>query len=262
MTTTRTSSSSDTDIYQLAYPLYAAVQLLVLVLLLTGHANPSSRHIAESALSLAASLGLLVLSPLAHRRLLSPSALITAYLLARLLCYSLWPTQHESSVASAQRLSTLVLLLLELQGKRGALLQPYARQPPEAVTSFLGNWLFVWVNPVLWKGYAKILSGPDIPVLDHHMSSKALRQAIRKAWDARGAFAIIYLAVLGLGANVRLNPGYRKTRERRHTAASAAALSAVPLFGASRPSRIRHLVSIRPASAHEPSHTLCDESAH
>lgn len=173
------------------YPLYAAVQLLVLVLLLT-QANPSSRHIVESALSLAASLGLLVLSPLAHRRLLSPSALITAYLLARLLCYSLWPTQHESSVASAQRLSTLVLLLLELQGKRGALLQPYARQPPEAVTSFLGNWLFVWVNPILWKGYAKILSGRDIPILDHHMSSKALRQAIRKAWDARGAFAIIY----------------------------------------------------------------------
>lgn len=187
-------ATSLTRLHQLGYPLYVALQLLVQVLLLK-HGNASSRETMESALSLVASLGLLALSPLAHRRSLSPSNLITAYLLTKLLCYSLWFPQYESSLgwtssmlASAQLLSTSVLLLLELQSKRGALLQAYAHQPPEAVTSFLGNWVFLWVNSVILKGYTRILSEDEIPLLDDYMSSKALRQAIRKAWDARGAF--------------------------------------------------------------------------
>lgn len=180
--------------HQLGYALYFALQLLALALLLI-HGNVLCLETVESALSLVASLGLLALSPLAHRRALSPSTLITAYLLAKLLCYALWLPQYESSLwwnsnmlASAQLLSTLVLLLLELQSKRGILLQAYAHQPPEAVTSFLGSWVFLWVNSVILKGYKRILSEDEIPILDDDMSSKALRQAIRKAWDARGAF--------------------------------------------------------------------------
>lgn len=100
-------------------------------------------------------------------------------------------------VTTAQLPSTLVLLLLELQNKRAALLQAYAHQPPEAITSFIGNWVFLWVNPVLRKGYTKMLAEDDIPDLDEKMSSKGLRLAIRTAWDARGALEMITLFNLG-----------------------------------------------------------------
>lgn len=91
-------------------------------------------------------------------------------------------------VTAAQLLSTLVLLPLELRSKRAVLLMAYRGQPPEAITSFLGNWVFSWVNPILRKGYTKILSEQETPALEEHMSSKALRLAIRTAWDTRGAF--------------------------------------------------------------------------
>lgn len=100
-------------------------------------------------------------------------------------------------VISAQLLFTLVLLLLELQSKRPALLQAYAHQPPEAVTSFIGNWFFLWMNPVLRKGYTKLLAEDDIPNLDEELSSKGLRLAIRIAWDARGALETTILSNLG-----------------------------------------------------------------
>lgn len=90
-------------------------------------------------------------------------------------------------------LSTLLLLLLEMHSKGAVLLQAYAYQPPEATTSFLGNWVFLWINPVLRNGYTKILDGNEIPILEESMSSKSLRLKIRTAWNARGAFEMIYI---------------------------------------------------------------------
>lgn len=154
----------------------------------------------ESVLSLVAALGLLVLSPLAHKRTLRPSDLITAYLLVKLilglLCLQ-FQEEHDlrspcGMLVIVQPLSTLALLLFELRSKRAVLLQPFANQPPEATTSFLGNWLFLWVNPILWKGYKNILSQDELPTLDEHMSSKSLRLLTREVWDARSAFDTIH----------------------------------------------------------------------
>lgn len=144
-------------------------------------------------LSLVASLALLIVSPLAHKRTFRPSTLITAFLLARLLCFLLClPNldvsldRRDREVNAAQLISTLLLVLLELQSKRTVLLQAYSNQPPEAVTSFIGNWVFLWINPILAKGYRSILSEDATPVLDEKMLSKSLRLSMRTAWDKRG----------------------------------------------------------------------------
>lgn len=169
-------------------------------MLVTGHlARDSprfSRDSVESSLGLAASLGLLWLSSLAHRRSIRPSNLAIAYLLAKFICYLVWlpvasdPPRTRASVA-AQSCSALLVLIAEGQDKRSTLFKAYAHEPPEATSSFLGNVLFLWINPILARGYAKPLGDDDIPVLDRSASSKSLRRAILRAWDQRGAHLLI-----------------------------------------------------------------------
>lgn len=154
--------------------------------------SPSSRAIIESALNLAASLGLVWLTFWVHEKSIRPSNLVIAYLLAKLVCYVLWipiSDRHQGFVlAAAQAFSTLIMLVLENQNKRSILLKAYANESPEATSSFLGNVLFLWINPILATGYGKFLGEDDIPVLDQHTSSKSLRQAMLRAWDQRGMY--------------------------------------------------------------------------
>lgn len=152
--------------------------------------SPSTHDIIVSSLDLAASLGVAWLSSWAHRRSIRPSNLAVAYLLAKLVCYLVWiPVSHplhDRTHVAARACSTLIVLVSESLGKRSALFKAYVGEPPEATSSFLGNVLFLWINPILARGYRKPLSEVEIPDLDYDASSKALRRAIVRAWDQRG----------------------------------------------------------------------------
>lgn len=172
--------------------LYAAVQLALLTHSARNSSGASSHAILEASLSLCASLGLIWVSKWAHDRSVCPSSLTTVYLMVKLLCCSLWiPVSgqfRDGLSAYALPCSTLLLLVLESHDKTSILLPAYTIESPEAMISFLGNMLFWWINPILARGYSRLLSADDIPCLDQNTSSKALAHAILLIWDQRGTW--------------------------------------------------------------------------
>lgn len=172
--------------------LYAGVQLAWLIRSAGGIGSvPSFYGTIESSISFSASLGLIWLSTWAHERSIRPSSLTTAYLLAKLCFCPQWAPVSNYSEGSlftfALPCSTLILLGLELHAKTPLLFEAYVYEPPEVTTSFFGNTLFWWINPILAQGYRRSLSEDDIPMLDQNISSMTLRESILKAWNQRGA---------------------------------------------------------------------------
>lgn len=170
--------------------LYAAGQLALLISSARSSNGASFYDISEASLSLSASLGLIWLSTWAHNRSIRPSSLTAAYMLAKLIYYLLSaPVSNRfrsGTFAFAIPCSALFLLILEIQSKSQILVDSYVCEPPEATTSFFGNMLFWWINPILARGYSMVLVEDDIPILDQDTSSKSLRQAILQSWDQRG----------------------------------------------------------------------------
>ncbi|KAJ4394029.1 hypothetical protein N0V93_003246 [Gnomoniopsis smithogilvyi] len=169
--------------------LYAGVQLALLVRSTNDDSGTSVYAIIEASLSLSASLGLIWLSTLVHKRSIRPSNLTVAYLLLKLCLWSQWApmTNHARGgwFVFALPCSTLILLSLELRNKTPLLLEAFAHEPPEVTTGFFGNAFFWWINPILARGYSTTLGEDDIPMLDQNTSSKASSQAILQAWDQR-----------------------------------------------------------------------------
>ncbi|KUI57164.1 Multidrug resistance-associated protein 1 [Cytospora mali] len=79
----------------------------------------------------------------------------------------------------------LFILTTECLSKRDILLDAYKNEPPEATKGPIGRVLFLWINQILVRGYRKILQKDDLPLLDHYLSSRNLRQTILRVWDQR-----------------------------------------------------------------------------
>lgn len=170
--------------------LYSSVQLALLIHSAGISSRTSFCIIIEASLNLLASVGLIWLSTWAHKRTVRPSSLITAYLLVNFCCaFQRVPKSDHflnELLALALPCSAFILLNLEIQNKALILLEDYANEPPEVTTSFFGNVLFWWINPILAQGYSRSLGEDDIPLLDKSTSSKALREAVIRSWDQRG----------------------------------------------------------------------------
>lgn len=67
--------------------------------------------------------------------------------------------------------------------------------------------LFLWINPILVRGYSMELGQDDMPGLDQGLSSHTLRQAILRAWDQRGMFthySLLFMMVFRMVSNAGL----------------------------------------------------------
>lgn len=209
----------------MACTFHAAVQLAFLVV---GHLSqtgpPSSLDTVESSLGAIASLLLIWLSTSSHRRSVRPSNLAVAYMLARFLCYLVWipaasqlhpPFRRTRIYPAVQACVSLVVLASEAQSKRSVIYPSHADEPPEATSSFVGNGLFLWINPILARAYKKPLDDDGIPVLDREAASKTLRQAILQSWGLRGessrhyankCASTSYVLADGTKPNLRVGP--------------------------------------------------------
>lgn len=79
-----------------------------------------------------------------------------------------------------------VLLVAESQGKGGILRGARGHWPPEQLAGILNTTFFWWINPILAQGSRDILTGENLPSIDHELSSKLLRHRALIAWDQRG----------------------------------------------------------------------------
>jgi ATP-binding cassette subfamily C (CFTR/MRP) protein 1 len=146
------------------------------------------------AASILATLGLSLL--LLQEQQLSPKAsdLATLYLLASVLCDSVYLTMPTESAGHTNTSRPLilrccihsVLLVLESRAKHLAFSILSMDQSPEELHGVLSRVLFTWINPILLQGYKNILIDQDLPSLSQDIKPEFTRKAILQAWFQRG----------------------------------------------------------------------------
>lgn len=143
-------------------------------------------------------LAALCLSPLLlqeQQRSDRASDLTTLYLLACTLC-DVIILAAPSNVARHAHISRTVLfrccvhstlLLLECCVKRRKALDEFSMpSSPEERHGILNRAFFVWINPILLRGYTSILVSQDLPNLSRFMKPELTREAIIKSWSQQG----------------------------------------------------------------------------
>lgn len=150
--------------------------------------------------SLVAATGVCWLLFAEARHAIRPSDLVLSYLLASVICDSIWifvPGPSIHSWSSYLTLYTLVsvilkalLLFVECQGRDLALLSQNHAISPEETAGLIRGTLFWWINPILGIGARRTFRVQDIPTLPLELSTKFRRQAIIQAWDRRGLFGM------------------------------------------------------------------------
>lgn len=141
-----------------------------------------------------AALGLSLLLLLEQQRSSKPSDLATLYLLASILCdvvYMTMPTEAADQTNTFRpvllRCSVhLALLVLESRAKHPAFSVVSKDQSPEELHGVLSWILFIWINPILLRGYGNVLVDKDLPSLNRDIKPEFTRNAILQTWSQRG----------------------------------------------------------------------------
>ncbi|KND91880.1 Multidrug resistance-associated protein 1 [Tolypocladium ophioglossoides CBS 100239] len=133
-----------------AYSAYIALQLSLLIGWSQNLRQPAVNRVAvaTAALGFADALALCLLSYLEHSRSVRPSTIICAYLVFSTLfdavqCRTLWLMDDLrkalAPLFSAMLITKVIILVLEVQGKRSSLLDPWRRLGPEATSGIASS---------------------------------------------------------------------------------------------------------------------------
>lgn len=152
------------------------VALLVLWAVTGSPKTPAS--IPAAALGLLVALGGTVLSPLEHRSSIRPSAVLSAYLFITIILdiavtRTLWLALTNNAIPSnftARLVFKIAILVLESLTKAGLLYDENEHPTAEDSSSIFGRLLFLWLNPLLWKGNRHDLSIEDLPRIGSGLS--------------------------------------------------------------------------------------------
>ncbi|KAF5563755.1 ABC transporter [Fusarium phyllophilum] len=156
---------------------------------LTADILQKDRHrVVVSVASFVSAALLCPLLYLEHMRSIRPADLAVLFLLLSLGCdiaVSMQEGAKEWSIPATKITLKLLLVATESRSKQRILKSPYSSQAPEELAGILGRIFFWWINPILALGNRKILSGDDLPPIDHLLTSEKLRRNGLKAWDQR-----------------------------------------------------------------------------
>ncbi|CDM37008.1 hypothetical protein DTO013E5_7172 [Penicillium roqueforti] len=178
--------------------LLAAVALFgvqVALLVLWGR-NPQVQTVATipaAALSLVDALSICLLSYMEHTRSIRPSTLLGVFLLASLVLdipqsRTLFLMGDQTPMAAVFTAATglkVILLMFEAQSKIHELRLPYRHHPPEATANVWARTLFWWLNPLFFRGFARLLSIEDLFSMDSKLATFHLRERMQASWARR-----------------------------------------------------------------------------
>ncbi|KAK3500859.1 hypothetical protein B0T13DRAFT_527250 [Neurospora crassa] len=160
--------------------------------LVTGYVFISESAVASPvlvALLPAASLGLVILSHLEHRRSVKPSSLILLYLLVSCLCDLVQLTipslrhldnHNDRLIIGWQLVAKIVVFYVECLAKESVVdeEEEIGHGSLEERASFLSGAFVSWISPVLKEGYRMVLVNEKLPSVDHELASGNLRTSI------------------------------------------------------------------------------------
>ncbi|KAI8633828.1 putative ABC transporter [Xylariaceae sp. FL1651] len=147
--------------------------------------NSSSQAEISLVISLTASLiamlGLTALLQVEQRRTFRPSGSVIVYLTSSILTdIALLTLPLEA--AEPKYYFRPVLGRLPKRANPNILETPLS---PEDTESVLGRTFFIWINPILLKGYRNILTKDDLPTTSGKMKPSVTRQRMIRAWEQR-----------------------------------------------------------------------------
>lgn len=175
---------------QTLWILLAMIQLAQLCITAL-HSTPKTQiSVATTALSLFSSAFFICLSDMEHRLSSRPSDILSIFLFVTITLdviriYSLWIIGGTLPVAILLIVTEVVkfaILMLESWNKRGALKQPYASYPPEALSGIISRSTFWWLNHLMWLGYKESLSLDMLYDLDPKTSARNTSERFVAGW--------------------------------------------------------------------------------
>lgn len=150
-----------------------------------------------------ADIGLGFLLVVHQRRSRRSSDLVVLYLLASVACDAVYLAMPSVKPQSTQYLravmfrcfSHTLLSVIECCGHRQ---NAYAfgqlqSQSAEDERNILDRTFFTWINPILIRGYKKLLDFDQIPPLCNHMRADSTRRRMIEACSQRGKYTITIL---------------------------------------------------------------------
>jgi FlaA1/EpsC-like NDP-sugar epimerase len=159
------------------------LELLALVFIGTYHGETTRVSIPAAILSLLASLAIAILSHYEHTRSRRPSFLLAFYLCLTVLFrtamartyWSLETYRTVASIAIAALVVQIVMAVLENGGKQQKSNEDQIRNGShEETAGFFSRSLFLWLNRLLWTGYQRTLTAPDLQPIDQILYSSRL----------------------------------------------------------------------------------------
>ncbi|KAJ8114351.1 hypothetical protein OPT61_g3746 [Boeremia exigua] len=154
--------------------------------------NAPSR--ASNAAGFLASLAIILVSYLEHRKSLRPSVLLSIYLFLTLLLdtartRTLWLTITSQSRTSDARLFTaslaikVIILILESKQKVAWIQQDWKKHSPEERIGFFDMGLFIWLRQLFMAGYSSVLTIDNLYSLDPNLSSERMHDLLNACFD-------------------------------------------------------------------------------
>lgn len=164
----------------------------------------TTTSVPAASLDLAAALALALLLVVEHRQALRESAFLGLYLsvtflldIAKCRSYFRRPGLEDlGGLAAAATLLRFAIIALEEVPKTHLIMEDEVRRitGKEASAGFWTRSLFLWLNPLVWKGYRGTISVDDISELGPDFSSRALFRKFHSRWLARDKLATLCLA--------------------------------------------------------------------
>ncbi|KAK1634372.1 ABC transporter [Colletotrichum phormii] len=147
--------------------------------------------IPTATLSLITSIGLGLLSWLAHQRSVRPSFVLSTYLFLSILfdtarARTLWMLgSHQTipAVFTCTLAVRAVMILLESTEKRRILVSQHKGYSKEVTSGTFNRSVFFWLTSLFINGYRNILRLDDLYPLDPKLASEPLYRKLADAWD-------------------------------------------------------------------------------
>lgn len=77
----------------------------------------------------------------------------------------------------------LLLLVLEVTEKRSLFKPSFVNVSPEATSGVLNRGLFIWINPLLLRGFRTLLSIKTLPLIDEALTASSNQPKLVQRWE-------------------------------------------------------------------------------
>ncbi|KAK7966405.1 P-loop containing nucleoside triphosphate hydrolase protein [Apiospora aurea] len=179
------------------------LQAVLLGVISMEHVAYRTLFLASVTVQLGAIILLALLSSWEHSRTVRPSFLIATFLIttcildaARAHTQYLIPGGSPIPVLLiANVVVKLLLLMVEAMDKTSVLLDEHSQLSAEMRSGVLSRALFLWLIPLLWRGFRSVIEPSKLPAIYEGLSSEALTTRVETRWK-RGRDGSLLVQVL------------------------------------------------------------------